>query len=79
MFTPKKHWVLDRFEGECAVLMADDGERADVPGLEGREGDVFIRTEQGWLPLLGERERREARIQGKMDRLFKKPGQGPEK
>ena len=66
--------VIDRVEGEVAVLVGDDGKKQDVPisslpkgTCEGsclrKNGDAFLLDE-------AETKRREQRIKSKLDALF---------
>lgn len=66
-------YVLDRIEDGVFVLVGRGGElnMTALPG-EPREGDVFIRGEDGFIPCPQERTRRERRIKNKMLRLFKR-------
>ena len=62
--------IIDRIEGEYAVVEDENGNPLTVPCAlfkGAREGDVF-----GISLLREETDARRARIQKKMDRLFKR-------
>lgn len=68
-------YVVDRLEGDMAVLVADDRSKLDVPLAqlpEGtREGACLTRRANGsWAPAPAEETKRRQRIQAKMDNLF---------
>jgi hypothetical protein len=65
-------YVLDRFEGGVAVLIADDGHTLSVQGLAGREGDVFRREGEDFVFCPGETAARRVSAREKMDRIFGK-------
>ena len=69
---PDEIFILDRFEESRAVLISDSGETITVTGIEGREGDAFALEDGTWVPRPEVRAEREARIKGKMARLFGK-------
>jgi hypothetical protein len=65
-------YVLDRFEGDVAVLIADDGQSLSAPGLAGREGDVFRREGEAFLLCPDETAARREHARRKMDGIFGK-------
>ena len=67
--------IVDRIEGELAVVELEDGGHEDVPvsSIEGRvrDGAVLAQDEDGNLSVDEEAtEERLARIKEKMDKLF---------
>ena len=58
-------WTIDRFEGEFAVLMDDNGVCRNVPRgrlpEQGRQGDVLTEKAGGYQPDVRETERRRKR------------------
>lgn len=77
--------VIDRVDEGLAVLLVGDEERqvvvplAKLPTGVGPGDWLGVTLERGQLvqavPDAGETARRRARIQAKMDRIFKRPGQ----
>lgn len=77
--------VIDRVDEGLAVLLVGDEERqvvvplAKLPTGVGPGDWLRVTLERGQLvqavPDAGETARRGARIQAKMDRIFKRPGQ----
>ncbi len=68
------YYVIDRIEGEVAVLVEDTGEKQDVPCSslpEGaREGACLKKNGDAFLLDEAETERREQRIKSKLQALF---------
>ncbi|NLN41881.1 MAG: DUF3006 domain-containing protein [Clostridiales bacterium] len=71
----KKKGVIDRFEGEWAIVEMDDGQFIDIPmetlPPDAKEGNVIYIDEDGRISILAEEtlERRK-RVQDLMDKLF---------
>ena len=68
-------YTLDRFEGDLAVLEAEDRtamtvSRAQLP-MDAKPGDVLLREEDRFAALPEETERRRQRIREKMRSLWK--------
>ena len=68
-------YIIDRFEGEFAVLEKEDGGIIDVPKSEiegAKEGDVVL-FENGLYTIdIEETEKRKALIEEKMKKLFER-------
>lgn len=68
-------YIIDRFEGEFAVLEKEDGGIIDVPKSEiegAKEGDVVL-FENGFYTIdIEETEKRKALIEEKMKKLFER-------
>ena len=70
-----KIYTLDRFEGDFAVMVSDEGEKLDIPrgNFEGRrEGDVFERTSDGFDYLESETAARRGKNRALMKKLFER-------
>lgn len=67
--------IIDRFEGDIAVLETDDGmldiSRAELPE-EASEGDVLIRGENGWIVDKAAAADRRSAMKNKLRRLIRK-------
>ena len=66
-------YSLDRFEGEWAVLVNEDDEclnvmRTELPA-DAAEGDMFRRTDDGFMPDAEATAERRARILALQERL----------
>jgi len=70
-----KLYIIDRFEGEFAVLEEDGGGHIDVPKGQlpegAHEGDVLEQAETGFIIREGLTHERRERITGKQRRLFR--------
>ena len=68
-------YTVDRFEGEFAVLEAEDRATISVAREllpeDCAEGTVLLKTADGYTRDLGEEAARAARIKEKMKRLWK--------
>lgn len=68
--------IIDRFEGEKAVLETDSGMRSIDRALlpeEAREGDVLTEKDDGrFTPERSARAERRSLVQGKLHRLMRK-------
>ena len=66
--------VIDRFEGMYAVCELENGEFADVPKedipKEAKEGDILIKTDNGYCVEKEETEAKRKEIKQRMNRLF---------
>lgn len=71
-----ERYILDRLEEDWAVMEGEGGSfleiRKDALPPDSREGDVFCRAEDAWVPVPEEAQARAARIRQKMNRLWKK-------
>lgn len=68
-------YIIDRFEGEYAVLECEDGSTRDVLRsliLHGNEGDVVVFENGAYRTDIQETERRKEIIAEKMRKLFEK-------
>ena len=67
--------VIDRFEGEYAVCEFENGEYIDVSKVdipqEAKEGDVLIKTDNGYCVDKTATESKRKEIKERMNRLFK--------
>lgn len=67
-------YVIDRIEGDIAVLVCDSGEKAEVPlsGLPAgaHEGSCLRPCEHGFALDEGEEAKRKRRIERKLNALF---------
>ena len=66
-------YIIDRFEGEFAVLEKEDGGTIDVPKSEienAKEGDVILFENGVYIIDAEETEKRKALIEEKMKKLF---------
>lgn len=73
-------YAVDRFEEFLAVLQDDEGhnisiDRAALPAGT-KQGDVFVRAGDRYLPAPDETERRRNEIQQLQDKLLKRNGRG---
>ena len=68
------YYVIDRIEGDVAVLIEDTGGKQDVPRNSlpkgAREGSCLKKNEDTFLLDEAETERREQRIESKLQALF---------
>lgn len=73
--TPEMRAIVDRLEGDVAVLEVDGDRYVDVPLAELpqniREGDVLDGEPGSWVPNEGEKSRRLAQNADLMSKLFK--------
>lgn len=74
-----KYYVLDRIEGETAILLSDGGGAHELPAASlpcgAAEGDVLICGREGlWVIDRGETDRRRAAADGRLSRLLNKQG-----
>lgn len=74
-----KYYVLDRIEGETAILLSDGGGAHELPAASlpcgAAEGDVLICGREGlWVIDRGETDRRRAAADGLLSRLLNKKG-----
>lgn len=74
-----KYYVLDRIEGETAILLSDGGDAHELPAASlpcgAAEGDVLICGREGlWVIDRGETDRRRAAADGRLSRLLNKKG-----
>lgn len=74
-----KYYVLDRIEGETAILLSDGGDAHELPAASlpcgAAEGDVLICGREGlWAIDRGETDRRRAAADGRLSRLLNKKG-----
>ena len=68
-------YIVDRFEGDFAVLEKETGGTIDVPKkdiLDAKEGDVLILENGIYKVSLEETKRRKELIAEKMRKLFEK-------
>lgn len=67
--------VIDRFEGDTAVIETDgavsDIDRAELPE-EASEGDVIVLTEEGWRIDADATDKRRADVRRKLERLIRR-------
>lgn len=67
--------ILDRFEGDMAVLETDEGmleiERSELPDTAA-EGDVLVNDDGKWRADREASDERRSRMREKMRRLLKK-------
>ena len=66
--------VIDRFVGMYAVCELENGEFIDVPKedipKEAKEGDILIKTDNGYCVDKTSTENKRKEIERKMNRLF---------
>jgi len=66
--------IIDRFEGIYAVCEFENGEFADIPKenipQEVKEGDILIKTDNGYCVDKTATESKRKEIKQKMNRLF---------
>jgi hypothetical protein len=69
-------WVIDHIEAGIALLESTEAEEIDYCPVKNlpkgvREGDVLVKTDEGFVVDYEERKRREIRIKEKFERLRK--------
>lgn len=73
-----KYYVLDRIEGETAILLSDGGDVRELPAASlpcsAAEGDVLIWGDGGFSIDREETARRRAAADGRLSRLLNKKG-----
>lgn len=75
----REYYVLDRIEGETAILLADGGDAHELPAVSlpcgAAEGDVLICGREGlWVIDRRETARRRAAADERLSRLLNKRG-----
>lgn len=75
----REYYVLDRIEGETAILLSDGGNAHELPAASlpcgAAEGDVLICGREGlWVIDRGETDRRRAAMEDRLSRLLNKKG-----
>ena len=68
-------YIIDRFEGEFAVLEKEEGGTFDVPKTQikdAKEGDVVLFDDGVYIIDAEETEKRKAMIEEKMRKLFER-------
>lgn len=73
-----KYYVLDRIEGETAILLSDGGDAHELPAASlpcgAAEGDVLIWDEGGLSIDREETARRRGAMEDRLSRLLNKKG-----
>ena len=75
----REYYVLDRVEGETAILLADGGDAHELPAVSlpcgAAEGDVLICGREGlWVIDRRETARRRGAMEDRLSRLLNKKG-----
>ena len=67
--------ILERFEGDIAVLETENG-ILNIPGhqlpKDAREGDILVRSENGWMTDKAATAARRAAMKNKLRRRIRK-------